>query len=138
MRNICFKLWTPYLTTGSEFYKTVSLNLDHISVYIIYKFHVNHLKKKRDLGQRKSRKWKVFRWLPEVDESISDRPYIFWYYKRHTFNWYRFHCKTKTLKFSIFFIASGDNREWRSTRLTPQHLSTTQDLSPLKMSSLYL
>ena len=33
---------------------------------------------------------------------------------------------------------AGEDRKWRSTRLTPQHVSTTQDLSPLQMSCLYL
>ena len=86
----------------------------------------------------KSRKWKVFRRLPEVDESVSGRPNIFWYYERHSLNWYRFYCKIKKLKFSIFFITSVDNRKWRSTRFYPQHLFNTQDLSSLKISSLYL
>lgn len=69
------------------------------------KFQVNHLKNKRDLKHRKSWKWKVFWRLPEVDESVSGRPNIFWYYKRDLINWYRFGFKIKILKISdIFYI----------------------------------
>ena len=121
-----------------NFTKLFHVTKDLIYIYNIYKFQIDHLKNNWDLGHRKSRKWKVFQRLPEVDESVSGRPNIFWYYKRHSINWYRFYFKTKTLKFSIFFITSGDDRKWGSTRLTLQHLSTTQDLSSLKISSLYL
>ena len=63
-----------YLTTGSEFQKTFH---DLISFYKTCKSQVNHLKNKRDLGHRNSRKW-----LPEVGESVSSQPNIFWYYKK--------------------------------------------------------
>ena len=77
MRNIRFKLWTPYLTTGSKFYKTVYVTLDPITGYNIYKFQIDHLKNKRNLRHRKSKKSKVFRRLLEVDESISGRHIFF-------------------------------------------------------------
>ena len=87
-----------------NFTKLVHVTLDLISVYNIYKFQVNHLKNKRDLGHRKSRKWKVFRRLPEVDESVSGRSNIFWHYKRHSFNWYRFFfVKQKFWNFRFFY-----------------------------------
>ena len=90
-----------------KFTKLVQVTLDLISVYNIYKFHVNHFKNKWDLGHRKSRKWKVFRRLPEVDESVSGRPNIFWYYERHSLNWYRFYCKIKYLKFPVTTGSDG-------------------------------
>ena len=90
-----------------NFTKPFDVTLDLINVYNIYKFHVNHLKNNWDFGHWKSRKRKVFRRLPEVDEFVSGLFYIFRYYKRHSFNGYRIYCKTKILKFSIFFITSG-------------------------------
>ena len=112
-------MWTPYLTTGSEFYKTVSPYSSYFSVYNIWKFQVNPLKNKRDLGHRKSRKRRVFRLLPEVDESVSGRPNIFWCYKTDLINWYRFSFKKKILKISISAITSCDDRKRRLTRLRP-------------------
>ena len=102
-----------------NFTKLVHVTLDLISVYNIYKFQIDHLKNKRDLGHRKSRKWKVFRRLPEVDKSVSGRSNIFWYYKRDLLNWYRLNFKRKILKISISTITSCDDRKWRLTRSTP-------------------
>ena len=60
-----------------NFTKLFQLTKDLINIYNIYKFHTIHLKNKRDLGHRKQEKRKVFRQLPEVDESLSCRPNIF-------------------------------------------------------------
>ena len=88
-----------------NFIKLFHVTKDLIYMYNIYKFQIDHLKNRRDLGHRKSRKWKVFQRLPEVDESVSGRPNIFWYYKRDPINWYRFSFKIKILKISdIFYI----------------------------------
>ena len=89
-----------------NFTKLFHVTKDLIYIYNIYKFQIDHLKNKRDLGHRKSRKWKVFRRLPEVDKSVSGRSNIFWYYKRDLLNWYRLNFKIKILKISdIFYIS---------------------------------
>ena len=87
------------------------------------------MKNKRDLGHQKSRNWKVFRRLPEVDESVSGRHNIIWYIKRELINWYRFNFKIKILKISISTITSCDDRKWRPTRSTPLCTFTKWDLS---------
>ena len=121
-----------------NFTKLFHVTLELISVYNIHKFQVNHLKNKWHLGHRKSRKWKVFWRLPEVDESVSGRLNIFWYYNRDLINWHQFHLKIKILKISISNITSSDDRKWRLTRVTPKMCCISQDLTSLKISSLYL
>ena len=84
-------------------FQAVSLELNSVYVMQWCKFQVNHLKNKRDLRHQKSRKWKVFWQLPGVDKSVSVGANIYWYYKRNTFNFYRFnfrhvHWKRKTFK----------------------------------------
>ena len=126
------RIWEIYVSNCGHrisrpevnFIKLFHITLDLISVYNIYKFQVNHLKNKRDLWYRKSRKWNFFRQLPEVDESVSGRHNIFWYYKRDLINWYRFSFKIKILKISISTITSCDDRKWRPTRSTPLCTST--------------
>ena len=63
------------------------VTLEIISFYNIYEFEVDHMKNKRDFGHRKSRNWKVFGRLPEVDASISGRLNIFLIYRIDLINW---------------------------------------------------
>ena len=70
-------------------------------------------------GIENQEKRKVFRQLPEVDESLSGRHNIFGYYKKDLINWYRFNFKIKILKISISTITSCDDRKRRLTRLRP-------------------
>ena len=94
-----------------NFTKVFHVTKDLIYIYNIYKFQIDHSKNKRDLGHQKSRKWKVFQRLPEVDESVSGRLNIFWYYNRDLINWHQFHLKIKMLKLSISNITSCYDRK---------------------------
>ena len=102
-----------------NFTKLFHVTLELICVYNIYKFQVNHLKNKRDLGHRKSRKWKVFydyrklKNLFPVGLIFSDAT------KRDLINWYKFHAKIKILKISISTITSCDDRN-DGHRVTPK------------------
>ena len=118
--------------TEVTFTKLFHVTLDLIGVYNIYKFQVNHLKNKPDLGHRKSRKMK------SISTITGSWRISFWYYKRDHINWYRFNFKIKILKISISTITSCDNWKWGSTCLTHKTSFTSRDLSSLKISSFYL
>ena len=105
-----------------NFTKLFHVTLDLITVYNIYNIQVDHMENKRDLGHRKSRKWKAFRRLPEVDESVCGRSNIFLYYKRDLINWYMFNFKLKNFDFYYHFRWW---RKWRPTRSTPKTSSST-------------
>ena len=66
--------------------------------------------------------WDIRHWnfevsftLPEVDVTTSGGVASFRYFKRDLIKWCKFRFKRKSLKFSISFITSGDDRKWRPT-----------------------
>ena len=73
-----------------------------------------------------------------MDVSTSGGVNCFRYFKRGLIKWYRFRFERKSLKNTILFITSGDDRKWRTTALTPLCTSTKWDLSSLKIWYLYL
>ena len=73
-----------------------------------------------------------------MDVSTSGGVNCFLYSKRGLMKWYRFRFERKSLKFTILFITSSDDRKWRTTAFTPLCTSTKWDLPSLKVWWLYL
>ena len=88
-----------------NFTKLFHVTLDLVSVYKKYKFQVNHLKNKQDLGHRKSRKMKsYFNDYWKLTNLFPVGLIFFWYYKRNLINRYRFNFKIKILKIRFLLL----------------------------------